>query len=436
NLAPTGLSTGPDLLAALSRPWAIEGGGPFPFPFAFHNGIFVPVMFVLGSTGAMPFFTVLLLLLLVGRRRFSLPAALVVGLILASLALSAEHLFVFLWGGIVLAGLGYILLSRRQRRPVDGQLILAWGVVLLVSGVLSVVQGAYLTEAARNLLLRLQGGSTSPGPYNNFGFTLRWPPALISGHLGELSFLNPKQVIVLLAELGPVLLLAPLATLYAWKRLQRRDWLFAGLGLAALFNFLMPTLFDFAVEHSITRMPATAEWLWLLLAFPFLWRVFKQGTRKARFWLELGYGVTAFGGIVIFAVQLTAILAPQLTTFINSTDAQMSREYWDRLPVGAQVFDPSASRSVSLFGRASGGFLDVYTPKPEWEALVSNPDPIAVAQAGYSFMYVDRNWWKVLKPAQQEAIQQPCVHMFAEQTPSDEDFRWLLDIRACRPTAS
>ncbi|HEX9027705.1 MAG TPA: hypothetical protein VF823_00940 [Anaerolineales bacterium] len=435
HLAPTGLSTGPDLLTALSRPWAIEGGGPFPFPFAFHNGIFVPVMFVLGSTGAMPFFTILLLLLLIGRRRFSFPAALVVGLILASLALSAEHLFVFLLGGILLAGLVSLLLSRRQRRPVDGRLILGWGAALLTGGILSVVQGAYLTEAVRNLLLRFQGTPATAGPYNNFGFVLRWPPALISGHLGELSFVDPKQVVVLLAELGPVLLLAPLASLYAWKRLKRQDWLFAGLGVAALFNFLLPTFFDFAVEHSITRMAATAEWLWLLLAFPFLWQAFIRGSRKTRFWLDLGYGITAFGGIVIFAVQLTAILAPQLTSFVNSYDAQMSRELWNRLPEGAQVFDPSASRSVSLFGRASGGFVDVYTPKPEWEALVNNPDPVAIAQAGYSFMYVDRNWWKGLKPAQQKAIEQPCVQMAAKLTPDDEDFRWLLDVRSCRSTS-
>ena len=69
-------------------------------PFAFHNGIFVPAFFTLGSTGAMPFMTILLLLLLLPRGRFSTAGLIIWSLIFATLALSAEHLFVVIWVGI------------------------------------------------------------------------------------------------------------------------------------------------------------------------------------------------------------------------------------------------------------------------------------------------------------------------------------------------
>jgi len=90
--------------------------------------------------------------------------------------------------------------------------------VLGMSAVVSVVQGGFITEVVRGLLLRLQGEATLSA--NAYGFTLRWPPALLSAHLGSLSIFDLGQFVALLAELGPGLLLAPLATGYAWRRFQ------------------------------------------------------------------------------------------------------------------------------------------------------------------------------------------------------------------------
>jgi hypothetical protein len=70
----TGLDTAASLAVALHRPWIIEGGA-ISFPFAFHDGIFVPVTFVLGSTGALPYMTILLLLLILPLRRRFNPSA-------------------------------------------------------------------------------------------------------------------------------------------------------------------------------------------------------------------------------------------------------------------------------------------------------------------------------------------------------------------------
>jgi len=431
-LTNTGTDTAPNLFLALSRPWPVEGGGSSPFPFAFHNGIFVPVMFILGSTGAMSFMTAILLLMLTSRRNFSLPASIVIGLLFASLALSAEHLFVFFWIGVFLVGATYLLRLRLLGKKLPQDLLVGWGIVLLVSGLLSVVQGGYLTEAARSILLRLQGVAVQQGPYDYFYFTLRWPPGLTSAHLGELSFLNPRQVVVLLAELGPALLMVPFASLFTWWGFKRRDWMLAGLGAAGLLSFVVAVFFQYGFERSATRLPATALWIWVLLGFPILWKIFQKNGSGTRLWLRAGYAITVLGGIVIFAIQLSAIPAPQLSYYINITDAQLSRQLWNRLPANSLVFDRQPSRSVTLFGQPTVAYEDVYKPLPQWSKLVDDPNPKAIAQAGYAFVYVDRDWWEQMTSEQHTAFQQPCVKTFAQQVPVDGDFRRLLDVRSCK----
>lgn len=466
------------LATSLSRPWLADGSGPFPFLFAYHNGIFVPVIFVLGSTGAMPFFTILLMLLLAGRRSFSMSGMVVYSLVFATLALSAEHIFVFLWGGIALGGIIYLIAGRWRKSPVNRKLALQWMAILFLSLVFGLVQGAFLTEAVRNLLLRLDGvQSTTGGTYDYFSFALRWPPALDSAHFGALSFLNPGQLIVLLAEVGPALLLAPLATLLAWRRAQRGDGMLAGLGLAALFSFGIAVFFRYGVERSATRLPAIALWIWILLSYPLLWkflylsRSYPSGndgsgvegfspvflpaeavlstaaadslkivTRDphqvratfTRTLFVIGYGLTVLGGVVIFAIQMTSIPFPQLTYYINSNDARISQQYWNRLPENAQVLDHIPTRAVALLGRASRSNIDFYHPLPYWQALITAPDPAAIAGTGYAYVYMDRTWWISLTPDQQKALQQPCVKTVAAQNPDDGNFRWLLDVRACR----
>ena len=430
-LSNTGADTAPNLLKALASPWLIDGGGPFPFPFAFHNGIFIPVFFELGGTGAIHFATVLLLLLLATRHDFSAPALLILSLIFASLALTAEHLFVFLWGGIFLAGLLYWIANRKQHRRRDHRLLAGWAVILALSGILSVTQGAYLTQAAHSFLLRLQGQMPAQqGPYDYFYFTPRWPPGLTSAHLGELSWFNPRQLPVLLAELGPALWLAPLVVIVAWRALRRQDWLVAGLGIAGLLSLLVPVFFRYGYERSATRLPATALWLFVVLSFPLLWQVYRRARTGARFWLGLGYGLAVLGGIVIFAVELIAIPTPQLTTFISPADALWSQMYWRRLPQNSLVFDPISFRSVTLFGEPSLANEGIYTPLPQWEALAEQKDPIAIAQAGYDFLYLDERWWRHMTPNEQKAYDQPCIR--AMPGPSPAEFPRLLDLRNCR----
>ncbi len=427
----TGKDTASTLAKALVSPWASNGGGPLPFPFAFHNGIFPPVHMVLGSNGALPFVAPLLMLVLAYKRRFTLSGAVAFTLVFAVLALSGEHVFVFLWGGIALAMILYVIQRRVKRLAIPKDVLLPWVFILLASGILAVTQGAYLTEAARSILAGLQGASSS-GSNNFYGFSLRWPPAAPDAHMAPLSIFNPGQLVVLLAELGPALLLFPFVTVYFWRSIRSKDWLKAGLSLGAAVSFAFSILFQYGSDRSTTRLTQTSLWVWLVLGFPLLWFAFRRSGSFLRHTIGIGYGLTVFAGIVLFAVQFLAIGTPQISYFITNADAVTSRLYWDRLPKGAQVLDSNPERGVTVFGRASRARPWFYDPYPDWQALIANPDPAAVARAGYSYIYIGPAWMNKLSEQQVAAFNQPCVKLIYDNKVKGNENRRLYDVTLCK----
>jgi len=425
HLEGTGWDTAPTLLEALRRNWVFEGGGPLPLPFAFHNGIFVPANFVLGSTGALPFAIILLLLLLLPVRRFK-PVGLVAwSLCFAALALAAEHWFAFLWLGIAIS-LGLAVLRRRKWSSNLNQ----WALILAISAVLSLIQGGFITETARSLLTRLLGLPAQS--YHSFGFSLRWPPGLPSAHLGTLSLFNPGQLVALIAELGPALLLVVVLVRYLPHQLQRQRWLWSGLAISALLSLVFPIFFRYGVDRSITRFPATALWTALLLAFPLLWRSIPRWGWLLRLGLALGALSLVTGGVVILVTQLYSLPAEQYSYFIQNLDATASGEYWNSFPAQAQILDRVPERSVTLFGRITRASAGIYEPLPEWEAAIADPDPQRLVEAGYGCAYFDKLWWSSLTQEQQRRFGQPCVDVMDEwRSPDGQDYRVLMDLRGC-----
>ena len=428
-LVNTGLDSSATLVKALTGPWIIEGGGPIPFPFAFHNGIFVPAFFVLGSSGCFPCVVILSMLLLANRTAVSPAATVVLGLVFATLALSFETLFIPMWGGIALVLFIYLVQNRFRLAGTARARFWQWVAVLGLGGGLAVFQGGYITEVVRSLL-RLPGSNAAGSLY---GFSVRWPPSLPSAHLGLLSLLNPGQLVALLAELGPALLLLPLVTWYTWRCIRRSDWLKAGLGFAGLVSFIFPIFFLYGEDRWSTRLPASALWIWLVLGFPILVQVYRRGSQALRMVLGTGYAVTVFGGIVLLAVMLVALPKPKESYFLSYEDALMARRYWNKVDPKAQVLDSFAERAVTVFGRASHARPDVYEIFPDYQALVTNPDPVKAALTGYSYIYMDNIWWAKLSPNQQRAFDNPCVHILDIGDKIYERIRWAFDIRQCKP---
>lgn len=434
SLINTGADTSQSLIQALEGPWVMEGGGPIAFPFAFHSGFFVPVFFVLGSTGALPFLTAILLISLKPQQPGSYVSAVVLGLISASLALSAEHLFVFWWLGTLLAVLLSWLVHRRWKKVIPSTYWAAVLIALGLSALLAVFQGGFITETLRGLAGKWLGIPQWVQATNNtYSFSLRWPPAIYSAHLGLLSLGNPRHWLVLLAEMGPAIFLAPVVTGWAWGLLRRERWLEAGLGLSAVGCLLFPLFFQYGVDRSITRLPGTALWIWLVLAFPLLWKRSRSVSGLQRTLYGVGYFVTIFGGAILFAVQLTSMPTPQAAYFLDTLDTRLSSKYWNQLEPDAQVLDSIPYRAVTVFGRETLSHQSIYEPLPEWQALIISPRVEQVASAGYHYVYMNAAWWATLSPELRQSFSQPCVREVDRLIRSNgKDFRVLYDVSACR----
>jgi hypothetical protein len=415
--------SGSDLYSALISPWRIEGGGPIPFPFAFANGIFPP-MLGLGSNGSIPQMSLFLLLIL-ACKRWRPVQGLIFGLLVASLSLTTELVFAMVWSGILLAVVIRLWLDRSGRNA------LQWGWVLIPAILLALASGSAISELVRRFT---QPAGAAAGTVALPAITFYWPPAFISAHLGPLSLLDLNQVWIALAEMGPVLLLGPFVTYLSIGYLRSRKLVMAGLCLAAAATFLLPLFIRFTDrERDLARMLSTALTIWLVIGYLYVWRVLHKGKAPAKALAAIGVGLTLFGGIALFPPQMVSIAAPQPSYFIGEPDALMAKAYWDRLDENAQILDLAyLYRPPTLFGRSAGrAYQSVYIALPEFKELVADPKVDKIADYGYSYVYFDRETWQGLAPEQRQSFQQPCVVKVEEYRIPEGDYRRLLDIRKC-----
>jgi hypothetical protein len=428
-LINTGEATAKTLAEALTRTWVIEGADPIKFPFAFQTGTFTPIGFIYGLSASLPYLTLLVLLLLISSKKLSWMGAAVLTLIFASLALSAEFLYPFLWISVATATLLPIVFPHGSPRREALWAALAWWGVLVLSGALALTQGGAITVRAHDLLLSLQG-IAAHSTYTD-SFSLRWPPGIYTAFTGTLHFNNPAELVVLLTDLGPAVLLGPLAIVLTWRWLRSGRMWMGAFGLTSLGLMAFPIFVEYGVDRSITRMPNTALWMWLVIGLPALVYTYHKGGEKKRLALGAAYGVLVLGGLVTFCLQIPAIQNDQLAYFIEPVDAQMSRLEWNRLAPGDQVIGLDPTRTVTVFGRATTSSSSIYEFLPEWPTLVGNPDPVALHQAGYAYIYMDQDWWKSLASKQQQGLTQPCVKEVARTVDANGIFRALWDIRTC-----
>jgi hypothetical protein len=458
-LIGSALQSGPDLFTILPGAWKIVGGGPLSFPFAFVNGIFSPLPLQLSGMAAAPYMTMFLLLLLaqngiLRRRRPWRFNGLLLGVFIGSLGLTAEHMFVIIWSGIALA----ILISFWSNPPLGSEKLLqrllrdersAWAWVLLPSALLAVLGGGVLTEFAQQIVMRLSGNQIEAG-VGLSGMQLRWPMAMVSAHLGVLEFNKPSHILVGFLEMGPAVLLAPYIIWLAKKSIRQKRIVIAGLCLGTLISFAAPLFIQLTTkDRDISRLTEAALFTWLALGFPFLWMQLQQrgansllpsfsitkahAHKAIQFAIVSAILITVFAGLATFPNLLLAIARPQLSHFIDEPDALMSKAYFDRLEPQAKILDPGFTyRPTVLFARTTGpANWNVYIELPEFRQLLADLDPVAIAQAGYTYMYFDRNTWQKLSQSQRRLYLDPCVKLIQEQRTALGDFRRLLDIRTC-----
>ena len=115
-LIGSGHDTASTLFEALSRPWAVAGDGPIPFPFAFVNGVNPPAIMARHGYGVSAILIVLLILLLAGQQR-EWKAGIPLTILLASLALANEVDFILLYSGIVAVVILWAIQNKTVRPP-------------------------------------------------------------------------------------------------------------------------------------------------------------------------------------------------------------------------------------------------------------------------------------------------------------------------------
>ena len=205
----------PDLARGLLLPWAIDGGPPIPFPFAFVNGITPPLILSHGGSGMMVA-ALAILILLVYRFVRDWRGNLLLVILLAALANLSEHAYLAAFFGLGLALLIHWIRSRSLKIPRD---FLPWIWMGAASGLFAAFQGGVLTELVRGFL-GPQAGAAATDSYFTVGFSLNPRPTVISGHLGLLDLTNPSQLLVALLEIGPILLAIPITAIWGWKMLK------------------------------------------------------------------------------------------------------------------------------------------------------------------------------------------------------------------------
>jgi hypothetical protein len=428
----SGLTAGGNLVTALTNRWPMDGGGPFPFPYAFASGILEPLNMQLGATGAMWEMTILLLLLIWKPRKTSTIGIITISLVLASLALSSENVYALVVAGMAIILIISLVRTRGHKKSV-GSILISWGIPLAISAILALFQGGYITGGFMHIVASLTGGSFPMVMTDFQGFSLRWPPGMPSGHFGPLSMLDPGQIVIMVAEAGLALILLPVAIIYWLRKLRRADRLPQALVVGAVISLLFPVFFRYGLDFDITRLVGASLWLGFTLAFPVLWLWLVNARQAYRIAAGVGYGVAVLAGVVMLAVEFIAIPAVQTTYYLQYKESNFSKPYWDKLEKDAQILDSIPERAVLLFGRASYAAEDVYQRSPGWENLVANPDPVTVAEAGYSYVYMDNIWWQSLSPQIQDTYNLPCVKLVAEMKLAGSQDRKLFSVKACKP---
>ncbi len=433
----SGAASAPDVMTALRGNWAIEGGGPLPFPFAFANGVFSPAVLGLGGVGLMGLM-LLVLLLLTHRGWIGWKGAALSVVFIAALALLIEAEFILLYAAFGLVTLA--AWARARRVHVSGALG-GWLAAGVAAGAFVLFQGGVLTEIARGLVQRVAAPQAAASSYFSFNFGLAWPPGIISAHLGVLSFANPTQAAALLAEAGPILLVLPLLATWGYKMWRARRWFEASLVLSGLLSLLAWLLrYEGTAGVSATgRLYAPFFKVALLFAVPLVWTWARRRSDSLKLaGAGLG-GLAMFGGVVLLGVQMIAIQKPVYSYFLRDLDVQVMRDHYDRLETGALIFDPVPPRAPTIFGRYTDSSETWYMPKAAWLDWAADPDPYTLRAAGFDFVYIDAPYWNDLSDRDRARMEDACVRRVFEYTgyrnvPEDyrTDFRWLLDLRDCK----
>jgi hypothetical protein len=298
-------------------------------------------------------------------------------------------------------------------------------IALIISIPVVILQGGTITVKLRNTFFEYVYGISQTTKEVTAGFSFRTPLAIPTTHLGKLSLTSPIDMLVAFFEIGPIILFAPLITIWAWQRFRKGDWMIGILIISSWIGFIIPIFLEYSVDRDITRLMAYSLQVWTLLLVIFIWDYSGKWATTLKYAGVVVLSLMVFGGIVIAGTTLTAASSPVITRGFTDLDAYTSREVWDELPENSLIFDPSSWRATALTGRLTRSAISSYKRLPEWEQLRRDPQLADLVDSGYDYVYVDEKWW--------QKISSENVQVISEQQDQNGEFRRLLDISQCTP---
>jgi hypothetical protein len=437
-IANSSVDTSGSLAGALASNWVVDSGPPVGYPFAFLSGVNPPYVIAHGGETTITLMLFMLALLLVARGR-DRSSAIVYIIVFSYWALAAEASLVLFAAGWLL-GLGRGLLRNRQTTQIQPGINLV-SVALLGSAPLTLLQGGTISAMAQRFvytaILRDQTVFASASVQQGIaGFSLQWPPGIISSHLGFLPVTNLLSLLVAILEIGPVILFLPWL-IYDWYNHKREDWLTTLLVSIAGFGLLVSLLVSWQVERDITRITDFAVAPVLLLVLLALDTMQASGTSESHkliFWpAAISIGLMCVSGIILGGVQLTAGQRILLSQHYDDKEVILLKEVWGRLPRGAKMFGQVGKPNI-LTGQLTGGIYN-YAPGDQrilWDTLETSPTLSLLISNGFDFVFVDSAWWRQISPASRQELENGCISIFAETVPGTfGQFLRILDLRNC-----
>jgi len=419
----SGLNSGADLRTALISPWAAQGMAPISIPFAFTNGLLKPSILGVGWDNIS--FLILILIMLLYDKAKDIKALSLIGILLAGLGLMDEMTFVFLCGLLILIHLFQLIKTNDANTKNEARFRL---IMLVLVGIIVFLQGGFFTALLNNF--------TDPGftSYHNFEVQFKFPPIFMDAHLGELQITNPIHLMVLLLECGPIALVFPLVLIWGWKSLKNKRFIDAAYIGTSLFGlaFCFVQITSKGINSAVNRVQNNFLEVSLLFAVPVVYYWMKNRKQGIKITIAFLALLSIFGGVVVFGTELSGIQEPRLGLFITEMDVRMMDKYWNKLENGATILDPNIPRAITIFARTGNSSVDFYEPTQEWEKLIYDPDPVEMAQAGYDYLYYDRDYWETLTAEEQKFLTSSCVTTINEETEWTGDFRILVDISTCQ----
>ncbi len=431
SLIGAGASSGVNFADALMNNWAIEGAGPKPFPFAFADGLVENnAMQMFASNSLLDVAVIILLLLTYNRWRNQWGLVITIFIFGASGLLAESYVLLMATAWLLLV----IVMIIKERKFDLPKSLKTWVFAACMGTIFAFIQGGTFTDMLVSFLKGIFTGVESTS-YQTIGFSFVWPPQIISTHLGVLSLFNPAQLFVAFLEAGPAILILPWLTMWGIKAFRQDRWYEAVLIFAGMIS-LGSLVVNFTGSTGVRNTTRLYMFIGLSMLYfvPLAWSWVSQRKYVFRLLFGITSSIMLTGGLVFFAIQLFAVRYPVTSTFIKPMDQQMMESYWNQLEENSLVFDSNVSRSATIFGRASNSYDTWYAAKPEWIKLKQEPYMDQLIKAGYSYLYLDEEYWNQLSLPVQESLSDKCMVLIDQLThPRTTDYRKLYDLRSCTP---